>query len=507
MRRLRHRCGNMTATSATLCPMPSRTPHAASKPFPPGFVWGAATSSYQIEGATRADGRTDSIWDVFAARGGTFQSQSGEPACDHYHRFEEDVALMRQMGLKAYRFSIAWPRVQPNGPESVSSAGLGFYDRLVDALLKAGIEPYVTLYHWDMPQWLSLRGGLLNREFVGFFGTYAEAVVDRLSDRVSQWMTINEPQVFCKFGYADGTNAPGYKLSLGEQLQTVHVALMSHGRACQVIRARAKKKPTVGWALVGKTDFPVGACANGERDTPSLPSGPLDFIPPTPEDVEAARRSMMSVTAREIWNNTLYADPVVFGHYPEDALRVYAPDKPDIRPGDMELIKQPLDFYGVNIYDGRAVRAGPGGASDPRVVPFDLGHPQTLCKWFIAPPALRYGPRFLYERYKVPVYIAENGISCTDWLQQDGRTNEGRVDDPQRIDYTRRYLRQLRLAIDDGADIRGYFHWSLLDNFEWGEGYQQRFGLIHVDMPTGKRTPKASSVWYRGVIETNGVSL
>lgn len=481
--------------------------HLPSKPFPAGFVWGAATSSYQIEGATRVDGRGESIWDVYAARGSTFQSQSGEPACDHYHHVDEDVGIMRQIGLKAYRFSIAWPRVQPQGPGAPNAAGLAFYDRLVDALLAQGIEPYVTLYHWDMPQWLNLRGGLLNRAFVDHFAEYTQIVVDRLSDRVTRWMTINEPQVFCKFGYGDGTNAPGYKLSLGEQLQTVHVALMSHGRACQVIRARAKKPPVVGWALVGRTDFPVGASAKGGRSTPSTPEGPLHFIEPTRDDVEAARRSMMNVTTRDLWNNTLYADPVVFGHYPEDALRVFSPDKPDVRPGDMDLIRQPLDFYGVNIYDGRAVCAGPGGTADPRVIPFDLGHPQTLCRWYITPPALRYGPRFLYERYKVPIYIAENGISCMDWAQMDAHTPHGRVHDPQRIDYTRRYLQQLRLAIDDGADIRGYFHWSLLDNFEWAEGYQQRFGLVHIDVPTGRRTPKASAAWYRSVIESNGAAL
>lgn len=445
--------------------------------FPQNFVWGAATSAYQIEGAVHQDGRTDSVWDEFAQRtGAIFQHQSGNPACDHYNRVAEDVGLMQQIGLRAYRFSIAWPRVQPDGPGKVNQKGLAFYDRLVDALLAAKIEPWLTLYHWDMPMWVHHRGGLLNREFVGWFEDYAAAVVDRLSDRVQKWMTINEPQVFCKFGYGDGTNAPGMKLSLSEQLQTVHISLMAHGRACQVIRARAKTKPTVGWALVGRTDVPATDSA---------------------ADIEAARRSTLGVSTPDLWNNTLYADPAILGSYPEDALRIYAPAKPVIQPGDMELIKQPLDYYGLNIYDGRQVRAGANGAAE--VVPFGLGHPQTLFKWFIVPSALRWGPRFIHERYKLPVYITENGISCPDWVHMDGK-----VHDPQRVDYTRRYLSELRRAIADGADIRGYFHWSLMDNFEWAEGYQQRFGLIHVDIPTGKRTLKESAHWYREVIRTNG---
>lgn len=444
--------------------------------FPSGFVWGAATSAYQIEGATREDGRGESIWESFARTpGATFQHQTGDPACDHYNRFREDVSLMRRIGLAAYRFSIAWPRVQPHAGR-INERGLAFYDRLVDALLEAKIDPWVTLYHWDMPTWVYQRGGLLDRDFAQLFADYAAVVIDRLSDRVRSWMTLNEPQVFCKFGYGDGTNAPGLKLTLGDQLQAVHVSLLAHGRGCQVIRARAKSPARVGWAVVGRTDYPM---------TESR------------EDVDAARESMMSISTPDLWNNTWYNDPVFFGKYPEDGLRLYAPAAPDIRPGDMEVIRQPLDYLGVNIYDGRQVRRGEHGR--PEVVPFGQGHPQTLFKWFITPPALRWGPRFLHERYRVPIYITENGISCTDWVHADGA-----VHDPQRIDYTRRYLLELRRAIADNADIRGYFHWSLLDNYEWAEGYQQRFGLIHVDVPTGKRTLKDSAAWYAGIIASNG---
>ena len=482
-------------------PPHSAPPHTGR--FPSNFVWGAATSAYQIEGATTTDGRTDSIWDTFARReGAVFQRQSGEPACGHYHRLEEDVGLMRRIGLQAYRFSIAWPRVQPLGPSSRNDAGLAFYDRLVDALLGAKIEPWVTLYHWDMPAWAFERGGLLNRDFALWFADYAALVVDRLSDRVSHWMTLNEPQVFCKFGYGDGTNAPGLRLSLEEQLQAVHVSLLAHGRACRVIRARAKRPARVGWAVVGRTDFPVGRRADG-ADVASLSDGPMHFVPPSEADIAAARRSMMAITTRDLWNNTWYNDPVFFGEYPEDGLSLYAPAAPKVEPGDMELIRQPLDFLGVNIYDGRAVRAGDDGTA--RVVPFAPGHPQTLIRWFITPPALRYGPRFLHERYRVPVYITENGLSCMDWVQGEG--TDARVSDPQRVDYTRRYLIELSKAVADGAEIGGYFHWSLLDNFEWAEGYQQRFGLVHVDIPTGRRTLKDSALWYQQIIASNGAKL
>ena len=451
--------------------------------YPNGFVWGAATSSYQIEGASSPEERGRNIYDEFCAKpGAVFGGHTGAIAADHVHRYQEDVRLMREMGLKAYRFSIAWSRVLPDGVGKVSDRGLGFYDRLVDELLGAGIEPWVTLFHWDLPLALHtpLRGGWREREIAHWFADYTKVVVDRLSDRVTKWMTINEPQVFIKFGYGDGKIAPGLKLTLGEQVAACHNVLLAHGRSVQAIRACAKKKPTVGWALVCRTDFPATD---------------------SPEDAAAARAGTLGVLTPDLWNNTWYADPAFFGRYPEDGLRVFGPEaQPPIRPGDMETIKQPLDFYGVNIYDGRKVRAGKDGR--PEVMAFEDGHPQTAFKWFITPPALYWGPRFIHERYKIPIYITENGLSGTDWVQLDGR-----VRDPQRVDYTTRYLRELERAIGDGVDVRGYFHWSLLDNFEWAEGYKERFGLIHVDIPTGKRTPKESANWYRRVIESNGAEL
>lgn len=451
--------------------------------FPEGFTWGAATSAYQIEGGVNDDGAGPSIYEPFCRRpGAVFGGHTGAVACDHYHRSADDVRLMNEIGLRAYRFSISWPRVMPEGTGRVNERGLGFYDRLVDALLAAKIEPFVTLYHWDFPQALQERGGWFNRDSAEWFAEYAQVVVDRLSDRVQRWMTINEPQVFIKFGYGDGKIAPGLKVGIGEQVAACHNALRAHGRAVQVIRSRAKKPARVGWAPIGRTDFPASESA---------------------ADIEAARRGMMEIREPDLWNNTWYADAVVFGRYPEDGLRVYRDAGMGRSPeeaGDMALIKQPLDFYGLNIYDGRCVKAGADGA--PEVTPFAPGHPQNAFRWFVTPPCLRWGPRLVYERYKLPVYITENGFSGLDWVASDGA-----VHDPQRIDYTRRYLLELEKAIADGADIRGYFHWSLMDNFEWAEGYSQRFGLIHIDFATQKRTLKDSARWYRGVIESNGRAL
>lgn len=449
-------------------------------PFPGQFEWGAATSAFQVEGGSVADGRGESIWDQFCRRpGAVFGGHNAGVACDHYSRFREDVALMRSIGLRAYRFSIAWPRVDPTGTGTINEAGLAFYDRLVDELLAAGINPWVTLYHWDLPAALQERAGWQDRSIADRFAEYTSAVVARLSDRVSRWITINEPQIFIGLGHLEGVHAPGLKLPVRERLLAAHHALLAHGKCCQAIRAHAKQKPTVGWAPIGRIRFPASS---------------------RPEDVDAARRATLSVLTPDFWNNTWFADPAILGKYPEDGLKLYGADAPNPRPGDMETIAQPLDFYGINVYDGEPYRAGPNGA--PEKLSFNPGHPQSALRWFIAPEVLYWGPKFLFERYKVPIVVTENGLSNTDWIDADGR-----VRDPQRIDYTRQYLRQLRRAIDEGIDIRGYFHWSLLDNFEWQEGFKERFGLVHVDFQTQKRTPKASAAWYKRVIETNGQSL
>jgi beta-glucosidase len=448
--------------------------------FREGFTWGAASSAYQIEGGATAHGRGPSVWDTFCADPGkVYRNQTGAVACDHYHRLAEDVAIMKRMGLHAYRFSTSWSRIMPAGKGAVNGAGLAFYDRLVDELLAAKIEPWLTLFHWDFPQALQLEGGWLNPDSAKWFAEYAEVVTRRLSDRVRHWMTINEPQVYIGLGYRDGTHAPGMKLPTAQWLQAGHNTLIAHGLGVQAIRASAVKKPTVGWAIVNRVEFPA-------TDSPA--------------DIEAARRSTLSVTAKDTWSNTWWADPAILGHYPEDGLKLFGADAPKFTASEMATICQPLDFYGVNIYSGEPVKAGPDG--NPVAVPWADGNPLTTFRWNIAPKSLQWGPRFLYERYKLPIVVTENGMANADWVHSDGE-----VHDPQRIDFTRNYLLELAKASTAGTDIRGYFHWSILDNFEWAEGYRERFGLVHVDFATGKRTLKDSGKWYREVIATNGRNL
>ena len=448
--------------------------------FPEGFTWGAATSAYQIEGAANKHGKGDSIWDDFcrrpdAVRGG----HTGAVACDHVARFREDVALMKSLSLNAYRFSVSWPRVMPEGVGAVSETGLGFYDRLVDELLAAGIEPWVTLFHWDYPLALFHAGGWLNPSSPRWFEEYAGVVVERLSDRVTHWLTINEPQVFIEHGHCDGIHAPGLKLPFRDRLIIAHHVLMAHGLAARAIRERAKAAPRIGWAPVGVVSFPA---TDSEAD------------------IEAARGATLGAAREDFWNNTWFSDPVFLGAYPEDGLARAAGMLPSNWERDLELVRQPIDLYGVNIYRGRPVRAGADGKADPVTLP--IGDPRTAFGWEITPPALYWGPRFLYERYGCPIVVTENGLSNHDWIALDGR-----VHDPQRIDYTARHLLELRRAINDGVPVTGYFHWSLMDNFEWAAGYDQRFGLMHVDYETLERTPKDSARWYAEVARTNGAVL
>ncbi len=467
-------------------------PRSGRSEFPAGFVWGAASSAYQVEGGAHADGKGESIWDVRCRTpGAVYGGHTGDVACDHYHRYGEDVGLMRRIGLRAYRFSISWARVMPEGrggAGAVNPGGLGFYDRLVDALLGAGITPWVTLFHWDLPQALMARGGWLERESAEWFADYAAVLVDRLSDRVEHWITVNEPQIFLGPSHGEPFLGTTAAVSVAEKLLAAHHVLMAHGRACAVIRSRTRKTARVGWAPIGRVKVPASD------------SG---------ADLDAARRATHAVLAKDFWNNAWFADPVVFGHYPEDGLRLFGDDLRGAgggetrraleSPADLATIRQPLDFYGINVYDAERYRAGTDG---PERVAYPPGHPQTAIRWFMDENALYYGPLFLHERYRLPIVVTENGMSNVDWVGLDGRCR-----DPQRIDYTRRYLRALRRAIGAGADVRGYFHWSILDNFEWAQGYKERFGLIHVDYATQRRTVKDSARWYRRVIETNGAAL
>ena len=448
--------------------------------FSKDFVWGVATASYQIEGAAYADGKGLNTWDVFSRTPGkTWEGCTGDVACDHYHCFKEDVAIMKQVGLKAYRLSISWSRVLPDGTGKPNPKGLEFYDALMDELLAAGITPWVTLFHWDYPYELFFRGGWLNRDSPAWFAEYTSLVVKHLSDRVQHWMTINEPQVFLQHGHVDGTHAPGLKLDWPDVLRATHNVLLSHGRAVQVIRAEAKKKPIVGFAPVGRTCIPTSD---------------------KPQDIEAARWAMFAMNEKNLWSNSWFSDPIFFKQYPEDGLKLFGSAVPQVGAGDMELIGQPMDFYGMNTYRGMFVKMGSEGK--PESVPLSSSRAQTTYYWEITPEALYWGPRFFYERYHKPIVVTENGMPNTDWIHTDGK-----VHDPQRIDYTSRYLQQLKKASMDGVLVRGYFHWSLIDNFEWAEGYRQRFGLIYVDYPTQKRVPKDSADWYKQVIATNGENL
>jgi beta-glucosidase len=466
--------------AALAAPGASALAGGAKPPFPSNFTWGAATAAYQIEGAAAEDGKGPSIWDMFCRKPGAIWSdQSGDVACDHYHRWKEDVALARALGLQAYRFSVSWPRVQPAGTGAVNAKGLDFYDRLVDALLAAKIQPWLTLYHWDLPLALYRRGGWLNRDVAGWFADYAAVVTKRLGDRVRHFMPLNEPQVFLGAGLIQGRHAPGDKLRFAEYLLAVHNTLLAHGAAVRAIRASAKGKVQVGCAQASYNSVPASGAA---------------------DDLAAARARYLGTADETYKQNAWWLDAMILGRYPADGLALYGPSLPEIRGDDLEAIRQPLDFLGVNLYQADAVRRGKNG--HPEVVPFPTGSPLTSMEWAVTPAIMRLVPAWLHERYKLPLVIAENGVSLPDWVAADGQ-----VHDPQRIDFTRAYLRELSAAIAAGVPVQAYFHWSLLDNFEWAHGYKQRFGLVHVDFATQKRTPKDSARWYRDVIASNGARL
>ena len=452
-------------------------------PFPKGFVWGAATAAYQVEGAAAEDGKGQSVWDVFCKKkGAVFEGHTGDVACDHYHRYKEDVALMKALGVNSYRFSISWPRILPNGVGAVNDKGVDFYSRLLDELGKQGIQPMCTAFHWDYPQALYKRGGWLNRDSADWFADYVALLADKFSDRVKVWVTQNEPQCFIGLALLDGAHAPGDKLKFSEYLTAGHNAMRAHGKAVQALRAHAKdpKATSVGYVLAAQLAQPASD---------------------KPEDIEAARAATFAVNGRHEWNNAWFTDPVLFGKYPEDGVAFYGKDMPKVKASDLDEMKQPLDYLGLNIYKADTYKKGTNGK--PEMIPFPPGYPRSGVDWQpITPAALYWGPRFFWERYKVPVTITENGLSTRDQVFLDGK-----VHDPQRVDYMHRVLLELARAIKDGVPVHGYYAWSLLDNFEWADGYKQRFGMIYVDYTSLKRIPKDSYEWYRKVIATNGRSL
>jgi beta-glucosidase len=449
--------------------------------FSPNFVWGAAAASYQIEGAAAADGKGPSVWDMFCRKpDAVWNGHTGDVACDHYNRYPEDAGLMREIGLQAYRLSVSWPRVLPEGTGRVNAAGLDFYDRLVDTLLAAGVTPWVTLFHWDFPLALYHRGGWLNRDSADWFGEYTALVVSRLSDRVKHWMTLNEPQVYIGAGHHEGRHAPGDRLAFAEVLLAGHHTLLAHGKSVQAIRAHTKQPCRIGYA-------PVGLC--------KMPRDPSSAA-----DIAAATQMMFGIRSKTAWTNSWWMDPVLLGRYPEDGLSLFGKDAPTPKPEDLSVISQPVDFFGVNIYQGQYVRANRGGK--PEGVEMPVESKLSAFDWYVTPEAMYWGPKLLHERYGKPIVITENGISCRDWVSLDGQ-----VHDPQRIDFTHRYLLELRRAAAAGIPLDAYFHWSFIDNFEWAQGYKHRFGLTYCDYETGKRTLKDSARWYADVIRSNGASL
>lgn len=432
---------------------------ALARRFPGDFTWGVATSAYQIEGAAQEDGRGDSIWDEFCRRPGAIRDGSnGDLACDHYNRVDEDVALMAGLNVQAYRFSIAWPRVQPRGAGAWNEAGFGFYDRLIDALLDRGIAPHLTAYHWDLPQALQEQGGWLNRDTVSRFADYAVEIGRRFGDRAASIATLNEPWVIAILGHEAGIFAPGLK-SQKAAMQVSHHLLLSHGLALKALRAQG-------------CTAPLGIVLNQAPIHPATDSA---------ED-QAKARLDDGLTIR--W----YMDPLLLGRYPEDVLSFLGTDAPQVMDGDMETIRQPLDFLGINYYTRNV--SGTGAPRDP----IASGREVTDMGWEVFPAGLSELLCRLHAEYPLPpVYITENGAAYKD------RLIDGRVADADRIEYLRSHIAAVADAIESGIDVRGYFLWSLLDNFEWADGYTKRFGIIYVDYATGRRIPKDSATWYRAL--------
>lgn len=442
--------------------------------FPQGFLWGTATSAYQVEGAVHAEGRGSSIWDVFAhTPGKTYEGQTGDISDDDFHRYRRDVALMRNLGVRSYRFSIAWPRVFPEGTGKPNPKGLDFYLRLLDELQTANIEPFCTLFHWDLPQPLQDKGGWTNPAVGHAFADYAGYTVSRLSDRIVHWMTINEFASYIDKGYGDGVFAPGLRLPRAQLMQTRHYAVLAHGLAVQAIRAATKYPVQIG----------IAEDARGAM--------------PAIEETQYIRAA--EIAFREI--NAPYLTVILEGRYTDRYLRALGADAPHFTAEDLKIISSPLDFVGINAYTTQEVVPSPA-PEDFLIVPRPSTYPHANSDWlYFNPQALYWTPRLVSQIWGVrKLFITENGYSSADVLDSDGR-----VLDTDRVDYLRNYLAQLQRGISEGIPVHGYFLWSLLDNFEWTSGFSKRFGITYVDFQTEVRTPKLSSEFYREVIRTNAV--
>jgi len=445
--------------------------------FPPDFVWGTATSAYQIEGSPTADGAGRNIWHRFShTPGNTWLDQTGDVACDHYRRYKDDVAIMAELGANAYRFSIAWARIFPQGTGTVNKKGIDFYSRLVDELLKRGIRPNATLYHWDLPEVLDDRGGWLNPDIAKWFGDYATTMFEALGDRVEMWSTLNEPWVVTDGGYLSGVLAPGHS-NLFEAPIATHNLLRSHGTAVERFRAsEASKKGKIGITVNLEPKYPASDSA---------------------EDLAATRRA-------DAYMNRQFLDPVFLGRYPEEMREIFGEAWPEWSAEDMRLIKQPIDFLGVNYYTRKVERYHPDFLPlKTKHVP-QPDHIQTETHWEVYPEALTKVLLWVTERYsKPPIYITENGAAFYD----PPHTIDGKIEDPLRVEYYRQHLRAAYDAMRQGVNLKGYYAWSLFDNYEWSLGYSKRFGIVHVDYSTQQRTIKSSGRYYAEVIRSKGAIL
>lgn len=450
----------------------------AEKGFCKDFLWGAASAAHQIEGAYLEDGKGVGIWDTFEQETGyIIRNENGNVACDHYHRYREDVAIMKELGLKSYRFSVSWPRVMPEGYGTVSEKGLQFYIDLVNELTEAGIEPMVTLFHWNLPTAIYELGGWENPQVVDWFEQYTDVVTTALGKKVKYWMTFNEPQLFIGAGLNAGVFAPFEKKSTEALMRISKNVYLAHGKAVRIIRKNCQNS-IVGMAPTGEIVIP--------RDMNA-------------ESIERARKLSFSMKKESFTSSiTWWSDPVFFGKIPEDAQAIFGECLPVLTEEEWEIVTEPLDFYGFNIYQGLE-DLDLTEEYGPYAYP---GSPKTSMDWNVTPEVLYWSCSFLYERYGKPIMITENGMSSFDWVSLDGK-----VHDPNRIDFLHRYLRSIKDAVSEGIPVLGYQYWSIMDNFEWINGYDKRFGLVYVDYRTQKRTIKDSACWYRDVIATNGEIL
>ncbi len=450
-------------------------------PFNKDFLWGAASAAYQIEGAFDEDGKGMGIWDTFGQKKMYIaHGENGNVACDHYHRYKEDVMLLKNMGLKSYRFSISWPRVLPQGTGEVNEKGLQFYINLVEELLDAGITPMVTLYHWDLPTALYERGGWKNPEIVQWFEHYADVISKTFAGKIKYWMTFNEPQMFAGFGYVLGLDAPYEKVNHEEFMRISKNIFLAHGKAVLKIRENCPTDVKVGFAPTNDCIIPKD-CAK--------------------ETIEAARKISFDIDKDSYsYGITWWSDPIVKGEFSAEAKETFKDTLIAISDEEWNIIAQPLDFYGFNVYQGKNV------LSEYQPLGYDryayCGSPRTAMDWNVTPEVVYWSCKFLYERYGLPLMITENGMADIDWVALDGG-----VHDSARIDFIHRYLLSLKRAVEEGIPVIGYQYWSVMDNFEWNRGYDRRFGLIHVDYRTMERTMKDSAYWYREVIKTNGENL